>query len=167
MENQTNQTVDQQTQNREWAEEAFWTGHCHYLLQALALAMQRCQVWRLADTGEAFTLIDIFDFAKAYDEEHPLPEGQFYRTTVEGAIGICLGAEYLTHWLFTPMEPGEERDRLLQQLQLYMDQKQTEEEGLPKAQPAKFTQNFCYNCGAKVVPGTNFCTKCGTRLTAS
>ena len=103
-------------QNREWAEEAFWTGHCHYLMQALALAMQRCQVWRLAGTDSVFTLIEIFNFAKAYDAEHELAEGQFYRTTVEGAIGICLGAEYLTQWLFTPMEPGAERDALLEEL---------------------------------------------------
>ena len=112
---------ERKDQNREWAEEAFWTGHCHYLLQALALATSRCQVWRLAETGDVFTLTEIFDFAKNYDEEHPLSEGQFYRVTVEGAIGLCLEVEYLTHWLFTPMEPGPLRDALLKELQARMD----------------------------------------------
>lgn len=126
-------------QNREWAEEAFWTGHCHYLMQALALAMQRCQVWRLAGTDSVFTLIEIFNFAKAYDEEHELPEGQFYRTTVEGAIGLCLGAEYITQWLFTPMEPGAERDALLEELKQKLDAMEAEEkkiEAAAAAQPA-------------------------------
>lgn len=117
---------EKKNQNSEWAEEAFWTGHCHYLLQALAHAMLRCKVWRLASTGKVFTLIDIFDFAKAYDKEHPLPEGQFYRTTIEGAIGLCHGAEYRTHWLFTPMEPCEERDALLQELQQKLDEMEAE-----------------------------------------
>ncbi|MBR1594607.1 MAG: hypothetical protein IJ692_03270 [Alloprevotella sp.] len=109
-------------QNREWAEEAFWTGHCHYLLQALAIAIARCRVWRLAATGDVFTLIEILDFAKAYDAEHPLPEGQFYRVTREGAIGLCLGVEYVTQWLFTPMEPGAERDALLKELDEKMEE---------------------------------------------
>lgn len=118
--NQTTKQPNDQ-QNHEWAEEAFWTGHCHYLMQALALAMQRCQVWRLTDTGDVFTLIELFDFAKAYDKEHPLDDNQFYRTTIEGAIGLCLQVEYQTHWLFTPMEPGEERDALLRELQTKLD----------------------------------------------
>ena len=114
-------TLTPQEQNREWAEEAFWTGHCHYLLQALALAMQRCQVWRLTETGDVFTILEMFDFAKSYDQEHPLKEGEFYRTTLEGAIGLCLHVEYQTHWLFTPMEPGPLRDALLKELQARMD----------------------------------------------
>ena len=133
MENQTNQTADQQTQNREWAEEAFWTGHCHYLMQALALAMQRCQVWRLTDTGDVFTLIELFNFAKAYDESNPLPEDQFYRVTVEGAIGLCMGAEYLTKWLFTPMEPGPLHDAYLQELQEKLDEMAAVEENIENA----------------------------------
>lgn len=123
----TKNAKEQMDQNRKWTEEMFWTGHCHYLLQALALATQHCQVWRLAATGKIFTIFDIFDFAKAYDEEHPLPEGHFYRTTIEGAIGLSLGAEYLTQWLFTPMEPGEERDAILKELQPKIDAIEAEE----------------------------------------
>ena len=121
-------TLTPQEQNREWAEEAFWTGHCHYLLQALALAMQRCQVWRLADTGDIFTTIEILDFAKVYDAEHPLQGNQFYRVTREGAIGLCMGVEYLTHWVFTPMEPGPMRDALLQDLKEKLEEMEAEDE---------------------------------------
>lgn len=154
-----------QDQNREWAEEAFWTGHCHYLMQALALAMQRCQVWRLVDTGDVFTLMELFEFAKAYDAEHPLSEGQFYRTTVEGAIGLCLKVEYLTKWLFTPMEPGKERDALLLELKGKMEQLELQET-MEQQQPPVETprNNFCTNCGTKLKPNAKFCPHCGTRL---
>ena len=127
MEEQKNKSTGPQTQEHDWAEEAFWTGHCHYLLQALSLAVQRCQVWRFTSTGDIFTLIEIFEFAKAYDEQHPLPEGQFYLTTIEGAIGLCLGAEYNAKWLFTPMEPGTERDAILEDLKQKLDAMEAEE----------------------------------------
>lgn len=159
------QTQSQSDQNREWAEEAFWTGHCHYLMQALALAMQRCQVWRLAKTGDVFTLIELFEFAKAYDTEHPLSEGQFYRTTVEGAIGLCLEVEYLTKWLFIPMEPGEERDALLQELKGKMEQLEQQENMVrQQVQTETPRYRFCTNCGAKVLATSKFCTDCGAQL---
>ena len=37
-------------------------------MQALAIATNRCQVWRLVETGDAYTLNEIFEFAKAWDE---------------------------------------------------------------------------------------------------
>ena len=115
-------------QNHEYAEEGFWTGHYHYLLQALAIATNRCQVWRLVETGDAYTLNVIFEFAKAWDAEHELKKGQFYMVTIEGAIGISPGLEYLTKWMFTPMEPGKERDFLLQELQEKLDRMAAEEQ---------------------------------------
>lgn len=114
-------------QNHEYAEEGFWTGHYHYLLQALAIATNRCQVWRLVETGDAYTLNEVFEFAKAWDAEHELKKGQFYMVTIEGAIGISPGLEYLTKWMFTPMEPGKERDFLLQELQEKLDRMAAEE----------------------------------------
>lgn len=119
---------EQEKQNHEWAEEGFWTGHYHYLLQALAIAANRCQVWRLVETGDVFTLKELFEFAKAYDTEHPLQKDQFYMVTIEGAIGLSIGVEYITKWLFTPMEPGRERDFLLQELQETLDRMAVEEE---------------------------------------
>lgn len=154
-----------QDQNHEWAEEAFWTGHCHYMMQALALAMQRCQVWRLAKTGKVFTLVDLFEFAKAYDTEHPLSEGQFYRTTVEGAIGLCLEVEYLTKWLFIPMEPGEERDALLLELKGRMEQLEQQENMVRQQVQTETPRNkFCTHCGTQLKPTARFCPNCGTPL---
>ena len=154
-----------QDQNLQYADEAFWTGHCHYLLQALALAMQRCQVWRLAATGDVFSLMELFDFAKAYDAEHPLPEGQFYRTTVEGAIGLCLEVEYQTKWLFTPMEPGEERDKLLRDLEGQLEQYELQE-NMERQRPQVETRRYvlCTHCGAKVMLTSKFCPHCRTRV---
>ena len=110
-------------------------------------------------------------FAKAYDEKNPLPDGYFYRTTVEGAIGICFGAEYMTQWLFIPMEPSEERDALLQQLKEKMAQMEQQEQmellfppaasPTPTPQP---TMKFCPNGGKPITPEMKFCASCGTRL---
>ena len=113
---------------RQQAEEAFWTGHFPYLMQALAIAISRCQVWRQADNEQnIFTLIELFNFAKDWDEQHPPKEGEFYLVSIEGAIGLCYEVEYSVHWLFTPMEPGPQRDQLLEQMQQALIQQQTEQ----------------------------------------
>ncbi|MBQ8657028.1 MAG: hypothetical protein IJ527_08275 [Prevotella sp.] len=125
--------TEQEKQNREWAEEGFWTGHFHYLLQALAIAINRCQVWRLAETRDPFTVTELLEFAKSYDAEHPLPAGHFYMVTREGAIGVSPGVEYLTKWLFTPMEPGRERDFLLQEYRDKLAELAAEEEATASA----------------------------------
>ena len=117
------------------AAEAFLTGHYPYLLQALAIAIDRCLVWRLAATGEPFNADDLFRFAKAYDEAHPLEKGAFYMVSREGAIGLAPGLEYMVKWMFLPMERGAERDRLLQQLQQVMAQQEAEET-MPPPPPA-------------------------------
>ena len=102
---------------RKQAEEAYLTGHYPYLMQALVMAVSSCVVWRLVDSDDIFTMIDVFNFAKQWDEEHPLKNGEFYLVSAEGAIGISPGAEWLTKWLFIPMEAGAERDEFLQKLQ--------------------------------------------------
>lgn len=148
---------------QQYTEEAFWTGHYHYLLQALAIAINSCLVWRLAATGQPFTADDLFRFAKEYDEQHPLEKEAFYMVSREGAIGLAPGLEYMVKWMFLPMERGVERDRLLQQLQQIMAQQQAEEE----ATQSKVTQpspRFCTNCGAPLIAGNKFCTHCGTKV---
>lgn len=125
METKSEQEI--QDKEREYAEDGLWMGHYHYLLQALAVAVSRCQVWRLAETGDVLTMLELFEFAKDYDTEHPLKEGQFYMVTIEGAIGLSPGVEYLTQWMFTPMEPGRERDYLLEELQEKLDKMEEEE----------------------------------------
>ncbi|MBR0045669.1 MAG: hypothetical protein IJP75_02125 [Bacteroidaceae bacterium] len=118
---------------RKQAEEAFWTGHYPYLMQALTVAMSRCQVWRLVNSDEVFTLVEVFNFAKDWDEQHPPKEGEFYLVSVEGAIGLCCHVEYTVKWLFTPMEPGAERDALLQDMQQQLEKMAAEEEGVQAA----------------------------------
>ncbi len=118
---------------RRQAEEAFWTGHYPYLMQALTVAVSRCQVWRLANSDEVFTLVEVFNFAKDWDEQHPPKESEFYLVSVEGAIGLCCYVEYTVKWLFIPMEPGAERDALMQDMQQQLDQMAAEEEGAQAA----------------------------------
>ncbi len=119
--------------NREYAERAFWTGHYHFLMQALAVASTHCLVWRSVGEGLPFTLKDIFELAKRHDEEHEISEPSFYYVSREGAIGICPGLEYLTQWLFIPMEPGEERDSLLNELREKLREEEAMEEAVNKA----------------------------------
>ncbi len=113
---------------RQQAEEAFMTGHYPYLMQALAVAVSRCQVWRMPETDNIFTVIEIFNFAKEWDEQHPPKEGQFYIVSIEGAIGRCYQAEWLATWLFIPMEPCAERSVLLKDMQEQLAKMAEEEE---------------------------------------
>ena len=87
--------------------------HFPTLSMALALAMTRCWAWRFARTGEAFSALQLIDFATRYDAAHRLDAPSFYMVSIEGAIGVSPGQEYRTTWLFIPMEAGPERDALL------------------------------------------------------
>ncbi len=119
--------------NQEYAEEAFWTGHYHYMMQALAVAMSHTMVWRLVGDGTPFTLKDIFEFAREYDEKHEIEAPSFYYVSREGAIALCPGLEYLAEWLFVPMEPCQERDFLLRDLQERLQEEAAAEEAVEKA----------------------------------
>lgn len=88
--------------------------HTPSLTHALSIAMTRgIMVWRDAETGTPFSLKELFEFAKRHDKEHPLKEHYFYMVTREGAIGISPGLEWLTTWMFVPMEDCKERDFML------------------------------------------------------
>ena len=145
---------DKEKLNRYYAEEAAYLGHYHYMLQALYVAFSRCKVWRTADGGEAVSINKLFNFAKEYDTNHPLEAGAFFMVTLDGAIGLSPGAEWLTQWLFIPMEPCEERDRLIQQMTEKFEQHE-------HPQP---TMKFCPNCGKPITPEMKFCANCGTRI---
>lgn len=120
---------------RKQAEEAFLTGHYPYLLQALVVAQERCPVWRMVKSDDVFTIIELFNFAKDWDEQHPPKEGEFYLVSTEGAIGLCLWVEYSVQWLFTPLEPGPERDELVKDMLQRMEQMAAEEEGTQATTP--------------------------------
>lgn len=108
---------EQDKRNELYSEMAVLTGHYHYFMQALAVAMLSTTVWRLTATGDPFTLKQLFKFAKKRDERNELDDEHFYMVSREGAIGLSPGLEYLTEWIFIPMEPGEERDRMMRQMQ--------------------------------------------------
>lgn len=91
--------------------------HTPSLTHALSIAMTRgIMVWRDAETGTPFSLKELFEFSKRHDREHPLKEHYFYMVTREGAIGISPGLEWLTTWMFVPMEDCKERDFMLMKM---------------------------------------------------
>ena len=99
------------------AKKAYFTGHYPYMTQAFVIAANRVPAWRLASDGTPCSSWDVLGFAKNYDEEHLRKEGDrsFFFVTLEGAIGFCpTGVEYQVNWIFFPMEPGAERDALVQ-----------------------------------------------------
>lgn len=91
-------------------------GHYPSLMHALASAMTRCWVWREAIQGVPYTLKELFEFAKKLDAEHPVEGHQFYMVSREGAIGLSPGLEWMTKWMFIPMEPCKERDFLVRKM---------------------------------------------------
>ena len=124
---------EQQKPTREQTKHAIVTGHYKYLLQALAIAMQHVHVWRLAETRDPFTAKEIYEFALQQDKEHPLEGHQFYMVSREGAIGISPGVEYLTKWMFIPMEPGREYDFYMQSMMEDLEAERIRQEAIDKA----------------------------------
>lgn len=130
-------------------------GHYSYMMQALAVALNRVPAWRLAKDGAPCSLLDVYTFAKSYDETHPRKKDDpsFFSVSFEGAIGYSeTGVEYRTSWIFLPMEPGPERDALVQ--------KTVEEYQKAEAEIKK--PRFCKHCGAPIKnPNAKFCSSCG------
>lgn len=85
-------------------------GHYPTFLHALAVAMQKCLVWREIDNGTPYTVKELLAFARKQEAENPLQPEQYYMVSREGAIGLSPGLEWLTKWMFLPMEPCKERD---------------------------------------------------------
>ena len=157
--------------------------HYRSLTQALAVAMPKCIIWREADNGTPVSAKELFDFSQKRDVEHPLREEEFYMVSREGAIGLSPGLEWLTRWMFIPMEPCKERDfvflKMQEELQTEAEVKKAVEEavqrGLAAEKAAKAAEpaatdspyrmmNFCEICGAKLPAGAKFCTNCGNKL---
>lgn len=85
-------------------------GHYRKMMSALAVAMSKCVVWRETESGTPFTAKELYEFCLKHDEQKPLRPEQFYMVSREGAIGISPGLEWMTTWMFLPMEPCKERD---------------------------------------------------------
>lgn len=134
-------------------------GHFRTLTHALAVAMPKCIIWRETDNGTPVSAKELFDFCQKYDVEHPLREEEFYMVSREGAIGISPGLEWLTQWMFIPMEPCKERDFAFRKMQEDLREELREEQ---KAESApEPTPKFCTHCGTKLAPDSKFCTSCG------
>lgn len=136
--------MDNKTQNSSQSLQDYKTriGHYSTLTEALAAAMLKGNlVWRIYDeTREPYDLVEIYNFAKKYDHEHPITGTQFYWVSREGAIGISMGLEYRVKWLFIPMEPGLEYDDVV----VKMGERMVEVEDV-KAALNYGAQNEAYN----------------------
>ena len=96
---------------------AIASGQYHYMIQAVVVAVSLCKVWRADDeTQEPYSVQKLAEYASMCDSHAPLVGEQYYVVTREGAIGLCPGQEYLTEWLFVPMEPCPVRDEMMRQL---------------------------------------------------
>ena len=163
--------------------------HTPSLTQALDVAVTRCMVWREAESGTPYSAMELLEFAQRQDKEHPLDGHKYYMVTTDGAIGISPGLEWLTTWMFVPMEDCQERDFILRKMKEEVQSKPEVKEATtppptpvapepPKKEPVKAEPpkedssaampkralNFCPYCGVKVLPTNNFCTHCGKSL---
>ena len=167
-------------------EKSILIGHYPYMLQALAVAVRRVPAWRLAKDGKPCSLLDVFTFAKSFDEAHPRKKGDkaFFSVSFEGAIGYSeSGLEYAVSWFFLPMEPGKERDALVKIDKLEYQKAEAqlkakaEAELKAKEEAAKAAETpteapvpkpgkkFCPHCGAPLKnPNAKFCGSCGQPL---
>ena len=163
-------------------EKTILIGHYPYMLQALAVAVRRVPAWRLAKDGKPCSLLDVYTFAKSFDEAHPRKEDDpaFFSVSYEGAIGYSeSGLEYAVSWFFLPMEPGKERDALvkidrLEYLKAEAELKAKEEAAkaaeTPAEKPAEAPAEapglkFCPFCGKPLKnPHAKFCGSCGQPL---
>lgn len=165
----------------------------HYtnMISALGGAMQICTVWQLIkekDEGPSYyNARDIYGLAMELggDEEN-LGENAFYSVSEEGAIGISMVYEYLTHWIFIPVDEPEIRDRELERLKIELEfddavdsGRMSEEQARDYYSPqyAKVTgQNieiaqsslengfkYCRNCGKQIKMSAKFCRNCGNK----
>ena len=166
-------------------------GHYRMMTQALAVAMPKCVVWRETDNGTPVTAKELFEFCRKHDEEHPLRPEQFYMVSREGAIGLSPGLEWMTTWMFLPMEPCKERDfafrNMMEELHTESEVEKAVEEAVqrglaaekaakqaaaapsasaPTPEPVTEVEemNFCPFCGTKLPAGSKFCSNCGNNL---
>ena len=169
-------------------------GHYRKLQQALAVAMSKCVVWRETESGMPITAKELYEFCLKHDEENPLRPEQFYMVSREGAIGLSPGLEWMTTWMFLPMEPCKERDFAFRNMMEELHTESEVEKALEKAvqeglaqekaaqqQPAATPQPvaeepapgaaepvqafiFCPYCGTKLPAGSKFCSECGNNL---
>lgn len=162
-------------------------GHYRMMTQALAVAMPKCVVWRESENGTPVTAKELFEFCRKHDKEHPLRPEQFYMVSREGAIGLSPGLEWMTTWMFLPMEPGKERDfafrNMMEELHTESEVEKAVEEAVQRGLAAEKAAKQAAAAPSAPAPSAaapsapaptpepvteaeemNFCPFCGTKL---
>ena len=141
------------------------------MTSALLEASGVCMIWRRPDEDIKYNAFQMGKYAQETDAENPCPEGSCYEVSVEGAIGFCPGAQYLTRWLFYPAMDEKSITDFVDDLYGKLDEIKAEDEAAAKAeaeakapdQPAAApAAKFCPNCGTPYEEDAKFCMKCGT-----
>lgn len=159
---------------------------------ALLVAAQRCQEWIFLGDGQKFTLPELEEIAKEYDEKTPLGETDFLVVTADGSIGLLFAYCKEPDWYFVSPEFAVV-NVLKDDPQKYMvpagdgakaaggtgTAKETgsaavfcKQCGTPLRSGSRFCENcgaknapeFCSNCGAKLEPDSRFCGNCGANV---
>ena len=163
------------------------TGHYLSLTHALAAALTRCVIWRHEGTDDKYDALQLCRFAEEFDKEHPIQDRSFYMVSVEGAIGVSPGLEYLTKWMFIPAMDEASIEKLQADIRQLEEQAKAEEEAKRKAEEeakreaeekarkedeekarqeaeaqAAAQPKFCFKCGTPFKNLTSkFCENCG------
>jgi hypothetical protein len=150
------------------------------MTSALLEASRVCMIWRRPQEEARINAFQMEKLVKEYDAEQPCQEGSCYEVSVEGAIGYCPGAQYLTRWLFYPAMDEKSISDFVDDLYSRLDEIKAEDEAAAKAeaeakaaaeaeaakaaeQPASApAAKFCPNCGTPYEEDAQFCMKCGT-----
>lgn len=141
------------------------------MTSALLEASRVCMIWRRPEEDAKYNAFQMEQLVKEYDAENPCPEGSCYEVSVEGAIGFCPGAQFLTRWLFYPAMDEKSISDFVDDLYNKLDEIKAEDEAAAKAeaeakapdQPAAApAAKFCPNCGTPYEEDAKFCMKCGT-----
>lgn len=110
------------------------TGHYLSLQHALSAAMTRCVIWCYAGTEDKYDVLQLFNFAKDFDQEHPIKDRSFYMVSAEGAIGVSPGMEYLTKWMFIPDMDEASIEKLQSDIRQLEAQSKAEEQARKEAE---------------------------------
>ena len=141
------------------------------MTSALLEASGVCMIWRRPEEDAKYNAFQMGKYAQETDSEDPCPEGSCYEVSVEGAIGFCPGAQYLTRWLFYPAMDEKSISDFVDDLYNKLDEIKAEDEAAAKAEAPKAADaqpvsapaaKFCPNCGTPYEEGAKFCMKCGT-----